>query len=80
MLSDCGADVIKVEAIRGGDVMRGPTGNSRVFTHFNAGKRSIAPDLTQPTLNRSLSNLSPIRRANRKFPPGRNGQIRSWLR
>ena len=47
MLSDCGADVIKVEAIRGGDVMRGPTGNSRVFAHFNAGKRSIALDLTQ---------------------------------
>lgn len=48
MLSDCGADVIKVEAIRGGDVMRGPTGNSRVFAHFNAGKRSIALDLTEP--------------------------------
>jgi crotonobetainyl-CoA:carnitine CoA-transferase CaiB-like acyl-CoA transferase len=49
MLSDCGADVIKVEATGGGDVMRGPTGNSRVFAHFNAGKRSIALDLTQTT-------------------------------
>ena len=57
MLSDCGADVIKVEAIRGGDVMRGPTGNSRVFAHFNAGKRSIALDLTQPDAQQIAKQL-----------------------
>ena len=57
MLSDCGADVIKVEAIRGGDVMRGPTGNSRVFAHFNAGKRSIALDLTQPDAQQIAKHL-----------------------
>ena len=57
MLSDCGADVIKVEAIRGGDVMRGPTGNSRVFAHFNAGKRSIALDLTQASAQQIAKQL-----------------------
>ena len=57
MLSDCGADVIKVEAIRGGDGMRGPTGNSRVFAHFNAGKRSIALDLTQPDAQQIAKQL-----------------------
>ena len=45
LLSDCGADVIKVETLQGGDVTRGPKGTSRVFSHFNAGKRSIAIDL-----------------------------------
>lgn len=47
-LSDCGADVIKVEAPRGGDVIRGPLGFSRVFAHFNSGKRSVAIDLGAP--------------------------------
>ena len=44
-LSDCGADVIKVETPEEGDITRGPKGISRVFAHFNAGKRSIALDL-----------------------------------
>lgn len=48
MLADCGADVIKIETIHGGDFMRGPSGTSRVFSHFNAGKRSVALDLNQP--------------------------------
>jgi len=45
MLADCGADVIKIETPKGGDQTRGPTGDSRVFAHFNAGKRSIAVNL-----------------------------------
>ncbi len=45
MLSDCGAEVTKVEPLQGGDITRGPHGNSRIFAHFNAGKRSIAVDL-----------------------------------
>ncbi|MFT5133831.1 MAG: CoA:oxalate CoA-transferase [Gammaproteobacteria bacterium] len=45
LLSDCGADVIKVETPGIGDVTRGPKGTSRVFSHFNAGKRSIAINL-----------------------------------
>jgi CoA:oxalate CoA-transferase len=45
LLSDCGADVIKIETPGLGDVIRGPKGTSRTFSHFNAGKRSIAIDL-----------------------------------
>lgn len=44
-LSDCGADVIKVETPRVGDLTRGVDGATQVFSHFNAGKRSIAADL-----------------------------------
>lgn len=44
-LLDCGADVIKVEAPGVGDITRGVDGISRVFAHFNAGKRSIAINL-----------------------------------
>ena len=45
LLSDCGADVIKIETLGSGDMIRGPNGTTRVFSHFNAGKRSIALDL-----------------------------------
>jgi CoA:oxalate CoA-transferase len=45
LLADCGANVIKIEATGAGDLTRGPKGTSRVFSHFNAGKRSIALDL-----------------------------------
>lgn len=48
MLADCGANVIKVETTGAGDLTRGPKGKSRVFCHFNAGKRSIAVDLKHP--------------------------------
>ena len=45
LMSDCGADVIKVEPPIGGDVIRGPFGQSRLFAHFNAGKKCVALDL-----------------------------------
>ena len=45
LMSDCGADVIKVEPPVGGDVIRGPFGRSRLFAHFNAGKKCVALDL-----------------------------------
>jgi CoA:oxalate CoA-transferase len=48
ILSDCGAEVVKVEPPRGGDVIRGPRGTSSVFSHFNAGKRSVAINLNEP--------------------------------
>ena len=48
LLADGGADVIKIESPNGGDQTRGPTGNSRVFAQFNAGKRSIAVNLATP--------------------------------
>ena len=47
LLSDCGADVIKIEPPMGGDVIRGYKGSSRIFAHFNAGKQSIAIDLNK---------------------------------
>ena len=39
MLSDCGADVIKVEPLGVGDGVRG---DARIFTHFNAGKAAAS--------------------------------------
>jgi CoA:oxalate CoA-transferase len=45
MLSDCGADVIKIEPTNFGDGVRS---NSRIFAHFNAGKRGVQIDLSSP--------------------------------
>jgi crotonobetainyl-CoA:carnitine CoA-transferase CaiB-like acyl-CoA transferase len=49
LLADCGAEVIKVEPVGEGDVLRyAPPlaeGHSRVYAHFNCGKQSIAIDL-----------------------------------
>lgn len=47
-LLDCGADVIKIETPKVGDLIRGVDGITQVFAHFNAGKRSIAIDLKNP--------------------------------
>jgi crotonobetainyl-CoA:carnitine CoA-transferase CaiB-like acyl-CoA transferase len=52
LMADCGAEVIKVEPVGEGDVMRyvPPVveGMSRVFAQFNRGKKSIALDLKAP--------------------------------
>ena len=48
-LLDCGAEVIKVETPKVGDLTRGIGGITPVFAHFNAGKRSIAVDLKNPS-------------------------------
>ena len=49
LMADCGADVIKVETLGEGDLLRyAPPivdGMSRVFAQFNRGKRSVALDL-----------------------------------
>ncbi len=42
MLSDNGAAVTKIEPLGVGDTVRG---NTRIFAHFNAGKKSIQIDL-----------------------------------
>jgi CoA:oxalate CoA-transferase len=42
MLSDCGADVTKIEPLGFGDGVRG---NDRIFTHFNGGKLGVQIDL-----------------------------------
>ena len=63
ILSDCGADVVKVEPPRGGDVIRGPRGTSSVFSHFNAGKRSVTINLNEPAgqeVARSLARTADI--------------------
>ena len=59
MLADFGADVIKVEHVKGGDDVRRmgvphlgadgePTGETSSFLAMNRGKRSVALDLKQP--------------------------------
>jgi crotonobetainyl-CoA:carnitine CoA-transferase CaiB-like acyl-CoA transferase len=52
LLADCGAEVIKVEAVGDGDILRfAPPvndGMSRVYAHFNRGKKSVSLDLKSP--------------------------------
>ena len=52
LLADCGAEVIKIEAVGDGDLLRfAPPvndGMSRVYAHFNRGKKSISLDLKSP--------------------------------
>lgn len=52
LMADCGAEVIKIEPLGEGDVMRyAPpvvNGMSRVFAQFNRGKKSVALDLKAP--------------------------------
>jgi CoA:oxalate CoA-transferase len=49
LLADCGAEVIKIEAVGDGDLLRFTPpvndGMSRVYAHFNRGKKSISLDL-----------------------------------
>jgi CoA:oxalate CoA-transferase len=49
LLADCGAEVIKIESTGGGDVLRfSPPiaeGQSRVYAHFNCGKKNVCIDL-----------------------------------
>ena len=49
LMADCGAEVIKVEAVGEGDVLRHAPpvvdGMSRVFAQFNRGKKSVVLDL-----------------------------------
>jgi crotonobetainyl-CoA:carnitine CoA-transferase CaiB-like acyl-CoA transferase len=52
LMADCGAEVIKIEAIGEGDVLRHARpivdGMSRVYAQFNRGKKSVALDLKAP--------------------------------
>ena len=53
LLADCGAEVIKIEPVGAGDILRyAPPvvdGMSRVYAHFNAGKQSISLNLKSPS-------------------------------
>jgi crotonobetainyl-CoA:carnitine CoA-transferase CaiB-like acyl-CoA transferase len=56
ILSDMGAEIIKIENPDGGDDTRkgagpragGPTGESHFFMTYNRGKKSVALDFTKP--------------------------------
>lgn len=49
ILASLGADVVKIEPIRGGDPFRrGVNTDSHYFVQYNAGKRSLAVDLKKP--------------------------------
>ncbi|MFK7863282.1 MAG: CaiB/BaiF CoA transferase family protein [Pseudohongiellaceae bacterium] len=56
-LQDCGAQVIKVEAPRVGDITRGIDGITQTFAHFNAGKKSLAVDLKNPAGQQLVKQL-----------------------
>jgi crotonobetainyl-CoA:carnitine CoA-transferase CaiB-like acyl-CoA transferase len=63
LLSDMGADVIKVEKFPGGDDARGYTrpgdiGLSPAFVMLNRGKRSVALDLRHPAGHEALLKLA----------------------
>ena len=49
LLADCGAQVVKVETVGDGDIMRFQPpvvdGMSRAFAHYNCGKESVSVDL-----------------------------------
>lgn len=61
LLADCGAEVIKVESPGGGDVLRHSPpiaqGQSRVYAHFNCGKKNICIDLKDPKGIEIVRNL-----------------------
>jgi len=52
LLADCGAEVIKIEPVNDGEVMRyaqpAANGVSRAYAHFNCGKQSISLDIKTP--------------------------------
>jgi crotonobetainyl-CoA:carnitine CoA-transferase CaiB-like acyl-CoA transferase len=69
LLSDWGADVIKIEHVERGDAMRGlaatgvvdlPSDVHALFEHSNRGKRSLALDLTSPDGLEILYKLAAI--------------------
>ena len=62
LLSDQGADVVKVEPVDGQDVLRRPTfsrgGLSAFFLNNNRGKRSLAVDLNRPEGRQVILDLA----------------------
>lgn len=60
LLASLGADVVKVEPIKGGDPFRrGVEIDSRYFVQYNAGKRSLAVDLKKPEGRQLIKSLIP---------------------
>jgi crotonobetainyl-CoA:carnitine CoA-transferase CaiB-like acyl-CoA transferase len=60
LLASLGADVVKIEPIRGGDAFRrGVEIDSPYFVQYNAGKRSLAVDLKRPEGRQLIKALLP---------------------
>ena len=81
ILSDMGAEIIKIENPDGGDDTRkgagpragGPTGESHFFMTYNRGKKSVALDFTKPDGQKIAHRL--IEKADvviQNFRPGRS--------
>ena len=80
MLSELGADVVKIERAGSGDVVRGwddaVRGLSTGFVWVNANKKSVALDLSRPDARQSLREL--IRGADvfvENLAPGAAGRL-----
>ena len=84
MLSDLGAEVIKIERLGGEETRRNPPvvrGQSVYFTVYNRGKKSICLDLRTPQGKEIFSSLvekSDIVLEN--FRPWHHGRDGLWLR
>ena len=81
LLADLGAEVIKIEPLKGDYMRYQPPlngGSSRYFGHLNAGKKSIALDL-KSEVGRRLCFGCFRRCCCRKFPPRRHGAIGARL-
>jgi len=60
LLADCGADVIKLEPIIGEHMRNAPPqrdGHSSYYGHLNAGKKSVAANLTDPRVKEAILTL-----------------------
>lgn len=60
LLADCGADVIKLEPIAGEHMRNAPplrNGHSSYFGQLNAGKKSVALNLTEPRIKEIVRKL-----------------------
>ena len=60
LLADCGAEVIKLEPVAGEHMRNAPPqrdGHSSYYGHLNAGKKSVAVNLTDPRIVKVVRKL-----------------------
>lgn len=60
LLADCGAEVIKLEPVTGEHMRNAPPqrdGHSSYYGHLNAGKKSVAVNLTDPRVKEAVRKL-----------------------
>ena len=80
ILGDLGADVIKVEPLKGDNTRHLKGSGAGYFPMYNRNKRSIALDLSTPKAATSRYNSFSRRHRAGKFPHRHHGQIRPRLR